>query len=311
MNLTIPLAFFWMLISLMISLLTTWLRQPVEADKRKRFSRSNPKSMTATNKPIRTARKPGWVQMEVLRLLAMTRGQVGCRTIAAMFNARFGFRGESVGKSYVAIMRKRCRYEILQLRKKFRAPPKPSKPNQTWALDWTHITICQETHDVLGVIDHGSRRLLALEFADKRAITVLNALDKLIKRFGKPRSIRTDNDGAFVSVFFALAMHRLGIRHRRSQPHSPWMNGRIERFFGTLKRALRQIQIQSKARLQQALDEFAHFYNHIRLHQNLDYRTPVMAWFGQTQFPISTTPRWFAAWDGVHCGWSWGKPADY
>jgi len=63
------------------------------------------------------------------------------------------------------------------------------------------------------------------------------------------------------------------------------MNGRIERFFGTFKRAIRQIQIDSKARLEQAISECAYFYNHIRLHQNLGNRTPEMAWPGKFEFP--------------------------
>ena len=230
-----------------------------------------------------------------------------------MFNARFAYRGESVSKTYVAELRKKCGYDILQLRKDLRQPPKPGKPNQTWALDWTNVTIDQKTHTILGVIDHGSRRLLALCFADKSAIAVLKTIRQLIATFGKPKSIRTDNDGAFVSLFFALAMASLGIKHQRSPPHSPWANGRIERFFGTFKRAIRQIEITSKDRLEQAIREFSFFYNNIRLHQNLGYRTPNMAWQGKTQFPISKSPLWFAGWNGVLCGWYWGevkKPAD-
>jgi len=253
------------------------------------------------------------VQTEVLRLLAITRGHAGCRAVAAMFNARFAFRGESVSKSYVAALRKKCRYEILQLRKIMRQPPRPQKPNQTWALDWTHVTIGSETHTLLGVIDHGSRRLLALCFADRSAKAVLSTLTQLFKTFGKPKALRTDNDGALVSTYFALAMHSLGIKHQRSNPHSPWMNGRIERFFGTFKRAIRQIQIDSKARLEQAVGEFAFSYNHIRLHQNLGNRTPDMAWRGQNEFPKRKNPQWFAGWGGVLCGWYWGnvrKPAD-
>ena len=56
------------------------------------------------------SRKPGWVKAEVLRLLAITRGHVGCRTVAALFNACFAFRGESVSKTYVAELRKKSRW---------------------------------------------------------------------------------------------------------------------------------------------------------------------------------------------------------
>jgi putative transposase len=171
----------------------------------------------------------------------------------------------------------------------------------------------KETHILFGVMDHGSRRLLALCFSDKSAVAVIKTIRQLIATFGKPKSIRTDNDGAFVSLYFALAIAGLGINHQRSPPHSPWANGRIERFFGTFKRAIRQIEISSKDRLEQAMGEFAFFYNHIRLHQNLGYRTPEMAWQGKTHFPKRKNPQWFAGWKGVLCGWYWGgikKPAD-
>jgi len=108
-------------------------------------------------------------------------------------------------------------------------------------------------------------------------------------------------------------MRDLRIKYQRSEPHSPWMNGRIERFFETFKRAIRQIQIDSKARLEQAISEFAYFYNHIRLHQNLGNRTPEMAWRGKFEFQKRKKPQWFAGWDGVLCGWDWGatkNPAD-
>jgi len=74
------------------------------------------------------------------------------------------------------------------------------------------------------------------------------------------------------------------------------MNGRIERFFGTFKHAIRHIQIDSKARLEQAIAEFTFFYNHIRLHQNLGNRTPEMAWRGQFEFPNEKTR------DGLRAG---------
>ena len=103
--------------------------------KRRRFSRCTRPNQAPKQQRARQIRKPGWVKAEVLRLLAMTRGHAGCRTVAAMFNARFAFRGESVSKTYVAELRKKSRYEILQLRKILRQPPRTGKPNQTWVLD--------------------------------------------------------------------------------------------------------------------------------------------------------------------------------
>ena len=135
------------------------------------------------------------------------------------------------------------------------------------------------------------------------AATVLILLGNLIAHFGKPKALRTDNDGAFVSDEFKAGMAALGIRHQRSDPHCPWQNGRIERFFGTFKSTIRHIQIDTHAALHQAIEEFRFHYNHIRPHQNLGNRTPEMAWTGKMRYPRSQELRWFAAWEGVLCGW--------
>jgi putative transposase len=219
------------------------------------------------------------------------------------FNAKFASRGESVGKTYVAQLKKKNRYEWMRLRKEFRKPPKPQRPNQTWALDFTDVNICGTTSVLIGVIDHGSRKNLALRFTDKSAAAVLALIAQLINVFGKPRAIRTDNDGAFVSDEFKARMKTLEIRHQRSDPHMPWQNGRIERFFGTFKNAIRHIQTDTTAMLQQAIDEFLFFYNYIRPHQSIGNRTPEMIWLGRSRYPRAQELRWFEAWEGVLCGW--------
>lgn len=43
-----------------------------------------------------------------------------------------------------------------------------------------------------------------------------------------------------------------GIKQQFSQPGKPWQNGRIERFFGTLKHELRSFKIEKVTDLQQA-----------------------------------------------------------
>jgi putative transposase len=81
-----------------------------------------------------------------------------------------------------------------------------------------------------------------------------------------------------------------GINHQRTQLHSPWQNGRIERLFGTLKSLLGQLTIPSRVALQRALDEFTLIYNHVRPHQNLDGRTPAQAWNKVTWTDLRQNP---------------------
>lgn len=81
---------------------------------------------------------------------------------------------------------------------------------------------------------------------------------------------------------FAAGLRIAGIGHQRTVPGGPWMNGRIERLFGTLKSKLRDIAPVNAQAFSQMLAEFAHWYNAVRPHQQLQGRTPLEAWHGQT-----------------------------
>lgn len=143
----------------------------------------------------------------------------------------------------------------------------------------------------LGIIDHGSRLVTYLRtLVNKRSWTLLGHLCLAMGRHGKPGHIRTDNEVIFSSWVFTTFLRLTGIRHQRIPTCAPWQNGRMERLFGTLKPLLRQLLILSKAALQQALEEFTLFYNHVRPHQNLGGLTPAEAWNGYSQPDLAQTP---------------------
>ena len=96
-------------------------------------------------------------------------------------------------------------------------------------------------------------------------------------------------------------MSLLDIRLQTIQPHCPWQNGRIERFFGTFKRALKQTALGDGADLVTKLIEFRAWYNHARPHQHLQGHTPAEAWAGRGK--STKTPRYFQAWEGQLNGW--------
>ena len=116
--------------------------------------------------------------------------------------------------------------------------------------------------------------------------------------------MRTDNEAVFASWTFRLALLLLGIGHQRTDPGCPWQNGRVERFFGTLKEKLDRLTVDSFEALNAALIEFRFFYNHIRSHQNLRGSTPAEAWAGVDPFADSFKEEyWFEAWDGLLSGY--------
>jgi putative transposase len=192
----------------------------------------------------RSQTKPAWVLREVL-LKALMPG-AGCRHIAFVFNQRFA-PSHSVSKSYVSYSIRKNVYEIEVLQRKLKHQmPRPQPRNEVWGIDMTgKADASGVVHLALGIVDHGSRMVLKLQWVNnKNAWTLLGHLLLAMGRHGRPRSVRTDNEACFASRVFAAGLWLAGIAHQRTVPGCPWMNGTIERLFGTLKCKLRDIPPQ-------------------------------------------------------------------
>jgi transposase InsO family protein len=251
--------------------------------------------------------KPPWVREELLRMKAQM-PEASCRFLATTFNRRFSVsRQMSVGKTYVAEMLKQHAYEVQVLRTDLkRRPPRPVPMHCVWGLDLTGKTDQQgNTHTLLGIVEHASRANLALSaMKDKTVLTLLEQLIGVIRRYGKPRIIRTDNEPLFQAKRFQVVVWLLNIKHQTTELGCPWMNGRIERFFGTLKAKLDCWEVDSREQLESALGLFRVWYNHMRPHQNLNGRTPAEIWAGIDCYanpPRQSVP--FEAWDGLLAGY--------
>jgi transposase InsO family protein len=243
---------------------------------------------------------------EVVRLKALM-PDTGCRSIADTFNRLHAARHRmTVSKTWVAVAVRKHRLEIEERRRHWkRRIPSPLPANRVWGIDLTgKADLAGEIHPILGIVYHGSRLAVGLRaLPDKATIAILRALLDAIERFGRPRAVRTDNEAVFTSRLFRFALWVLGIRHQRTELHCPWQNGRVERFFGTLKEKLDRWQIDSFEQLGLALGDFRAWYNHVRPHQHLGGRTPAEAWTGVD--PYAAAPRsasYFSAWDGMLTG---------
>ncbi|MEK6581435.1 MAG: integrase core domain-containing protein, partial [Nitrospirota bacterium] len=138
---------------------------------------------------------------------------------------------------------------------------------------------------------------------DKASITILRCLLDAVESYGKPRFLRTDNESVFTSWLFRLGLWLMGIRHQLIEKSCPWQNGKIERFFGTLKEKLNQWQVNNQEQLNGALVQFRFWYNHVRPHQNLDGRTSAEVWRGIDVYKKEPKQEyWFEAWDGLLTG---------
>jgi len=193
---------------------------------------------------LRRQRKPEWVVNAVLRLAAIYPQRGHCRSVAFAFNRLHAGRA-SVSKSFVAYTVRTHRHRVEQMRREFkRRVPRAVVINHTWALDMTgKADAYGVVHMVLGVLDHGSRRLLVLaRLRHRNAWTLLGHVFLAIGRFGLPTSVRTDNEACFTSKVFRAGLNPAGIRHQRTVPGCPWMNGRVERLFGTFKECIKPLR---------------------------------------------------------------------
>ncbi len=154
--------------------------------------------------------KPREVREGLFRI-ALEAPDASCRAIADRFNRDYADQGWSVGKTYVA--------EFLRDSKQWRAAPKrhahsidsACAVNRVWTIDLTeHRIDPQEPQPLLGILDHGSRRMLMFHALRVRSsIAILRLLLDAIEHYGRPKAIRTDNEAIFTSWVFAFALQWL------------------------------------------------------------------------------------------------------
>lgn len=168
----------------------------------------------------------------------------------------------------------------------------------TWGMDLTGLPLIDGSSiPVFGIIEHGSRALLAVEpVATYNSLILLGKLLLAMGRHGKPYAVRNDNGAVFKTVIFRAVLRLIGVRQQLTDIGSPWQNGRIERFWRTLKTQLQTkavwsrrngIAVQTRMKfastnaMQALLEVFRVSYNAYQPHQSLGGATPAMAWNGQ------------------------------
>jgi len=141
--------------------------------------------------------------------------------------------------------------------------------NSLWQMDLSEKKI--EGKYCFAVMDDCSRYRTCLVGLNKISTNIItNILDKSIEKYGKPREILTDNG----SVFGGKSKHskfdrwcnRRGIKHIRTQIHSPTTQGKIERGFGVLAREIKYCNGD--------IELFRMRYNHFRPNESLDMQSP-------------------------------------
>lgn len=168
------------------------------------------------------------------------------------------------------------------------------RPNELWQSDFTHVVLSTGTDvEVIGWLDDHSRYLLHLT-AHRRVTgrTVTDTFTAAAEEHGYPAATLTDNGMVYTTRYsrggrgrgdgtgngFETLLADLGITQKNGRPFKPTTQGKIERFWQTLKRHLATRPAATLPELQQILDAFRDHYNHIRPHRGIGRRTPGFAY---------------------------------
>ena len=152
-------------------------------------------------------------------------------------------------------------------------------PNDMWHTDWSYDPFTQKNMSVY--IDDRTRLITSHGiFKSASAENSVTSLKAGIASYGKPKSIMTDHGSQYYAnhpnaeqenTTFRIALDALGIKHYLARVNRPQTNGKVERFFLTYKTEYATGSFEN-------IDDFIRYYNEVRMHMSLNYKTPKDVW---------------------------------
>ncbi len=142
--------------------------------------------------------------------------------------------------------------------------------NSMWHADWT---LLDGKGWLIAYLDDASRFIVGWGlFPEATSQRSLEVLKEAISKWGRPASILTDRGIQFYAqeaddrlrglTAFEKYLIEEDIRHVLSRVNHPQTNGKVERFFGTVK---------AKMKWFDSVDELIPWYNEVRIHMSLDW----------------------------------------
>jgi transposase InsO family protein len=159
------------------------------------------------------------------------------------------------------------------------------RPNELWQMDFKGPKNWSQPIGPLSVIDDHSRYLIALAATGKLDGCLVKAhLGQAFEQCGVPEAMLMDHGTPWWNwqsfsgrTHLSLWLMRQGIRLHWSGIQHPQTQGKVERFHGSLQRAL-DLRGTPADEPQAWLDAYRREHNYIRPHQALQMQTPAQLW---------------------------------
>lgn len=155
--------------------------------------------------------------------------------------------------------------------------PGAVRPNAVWSYDFVHDQLVDgRALKLLCVIDEYTRECLAIEVGARlRSQDVILVLSRLMRLYGKPAYIRSDNGAEFTAAKVMRWLRDQAIGPAFITPGSPWQNGFVESFNGKLRdELLNREWFRSRMEAKVLIEQWRLFYNEQRPHSAHRYQPP-------------------------------------
>ena len=166
----------------------------------------------------------------------------------------------------------------------------PTKPHQHWHIDISYLNICGTFYYLCTILDGYSRYVVHGEIRPQMTeVEVEIILQRAREKFPQshPRLI-SDNGPQFIARDFKEFVRHCQMSHVRTSPGYPQSNGKLERWFKTVKgdciRPKTPLSLTDACRI---VNQFVTYYNETRLHSAIGYVTPLARLTGQDKLILA------------------------
>ncbi len=156
-----------------------------------------------------------------------------------------------------------------------------ARANQVWAVDITYIQLARGFCYLVAVMDWFSRYVLSWRVSNTLDVSFCVECLNDALTYGQPGIFNSDQGSQFTSIEFTRRLLNKNIRISMDGRGRVFDNIFIERLWRTVKYGNIYIhEYQTITDVRQGLKTYFNFYNTERLHQSLEYQTPLEVYSG-------------------------------